>query len=165
MAGNGKVVTKTDADGNTKYKCQYCGKCLSREESLENESGDYCHHLREQGMDTSYLKEHRQRLTVADVPEGYIKLASLDRICKKEGIPISRMVRAIGGDRALSEPIREEFRPIYVGNARYVDGWCASEEGLDFLRNLSGGSPRKAKKAAEVDELEELLASVVTVEE
>lgn len=129
-----------------KVKCQYCGKFISNDDSIEHEAGGYCHSLREQGWDSVRLTEHRASMTVSEVPttkagEPWIKVAALDRKLKKMGVPISRMVRAMGGDRSIDPPLHPKFKPVYVGRARYLDPWCASAEGIEFLKGLANSSP------------------------
>ena len=171
-------------DTTDKVKCKHCGKYISREEDQENESGSYCRHLRDEGWDDQALKEHRLKWTVTEIPLAeedygtikkgtpYIKVAALDKMCKRLGIPVARMVRAMGGDRSLEGPLHKKFQPYYVGRARYVHPWCMSEEGLDYLRGLGRGTvPTKdapAKKGskktvsvkapAEVKEMAEVLS-------
>jgi len=134
---NGRAVEITMPDGTVKYKCQYCGKWILKDENIELESGDYCRHLRESGYDDTALAVLRAERTVAEPPEGWIKTALFKGICRKNSIPISAVVRSFGGDRGLSEPLHPKFRFIYCGKARYVDGWCATKEGLNFLRSVS----------------------------
>jgi hypothetical protein len=155
-----------------KVKCRHCGKYISREEDLNSESGSYCRHLRETGWDDQALKEYRLTWTRPEIPvsedgKPYIKVAALDKMLKKLGIPVIRMVKAMGGDRSLEGPRHPKFQPFYVGRARYIHPWCASPEGLDYLKGSGSkdsveapaGKTRKSVKApAEVQELAEVLS-------
>lgn len=133
-------------------KCIYCGKILVREQSMGRGSGDLCEHLREIGYTTEALMAHRATMSAPTAPEGWITVASLHKICEANGIPVNRMVNAIGRDRGLGEPIDPRFRPLYVGNKRFLNPWCASPEGLAMIR---GGKLTKSEKiTAELAELE-----------
>jgi len=144
----------TNADGTMKYKCQYCGKFVSFDSWSEFEAGDYCHQIRdEQGWSEASLMEHRKAMSSDQVPvtddgREYIKIANLGRVCRKEGIPISRLVRAFGGDRTLNGALHPKFEPIYVGKARYVHPDCGTKWGLDFMRAMSGGRSNGTAEAA-----------------
>ena len=154
---------------NEFVKCQHCGKKVTREEAVELESGSYCQHLRDAGYTTESLAAHRASLTVEEIPDGWIKVAALHKKLQKEGIPVARMVRAFGGDRALDGPLHPKFKVVYVGRARYLDPWCASSEGLEYLRGLGStkavpttdGKSAKAKKVRRTvkpkDKIEEAL--------
>jgi hypothetical protein len=136
-------------------KCRFCGKFLIRDKSVEQEAGDLCEKLHETYTNEA-LMAHRATLTVAKPPEGWIKVAELHKICEANDIPVNRMVVAIGRDRGLSDPIVERLRPVYVGNARWVDGWAATVEGLATIR---GAKLTKSEKAqAEIAELEDAVS-------
>ncbi len=138
-------------------KCHRCGKLLVRDKSIEQEAGDLCAHFDEAGITPETLMAHRATMTATVPPEGFIKVADLHKICVKHGIPVARMVKAIGGDRSLNPVLEPRFTPIYVGQTRWLDPWCASKEALDLLKNIR---PTKADKAkAEIAELENVLAS------
>lgn len=152
------IQTIVKVNGVEKYKCQHCGKWITREEAVEEEQGDYCKHLREDlGYTTMTLAEHRRKMTVDSVPDGWVKVASLHNICERENVPVSAMVRAFGGDRCLLPPLHPKFQIVYCGNARWLDPWCASKEGLDFLRSLKLAAPKKVE-----DALAETLATAKT---
>jgi transposase-like protein len=93
---------KVAEDGTKKYKCQYCGKWIKADTWEEAMAGDYCHQLREErGFDDASLAKHRANMSADDVPESkdgrpYVKVAVLNKICRREGIPVSRMVNGEG---------------------------------------------------------------------
>jgi hypothetical protein len=150
-----RYQTRVDADGVVKYKCQFCGKWIVKDENISAESGDYCRHLRgELGMDDAALAAHRASMTRPSVPEGWVKVAQVDRRCKKEGIPISALVKAFGGDRCIDPPLRPEFQIVYVGNARWMDGWTLGDDSMKFLKSVS----REGKKSKTQDALEVALS-------
>lgn len=157
------VITGTD--GVKRYKCQYCGKWIKFDTWEEFEAGDYCHQLREErGFDEVSLAELRASMTVEEVPTSkdgreYIKVAVLGMVCRREGIPVSRLVKAFGKDRSIDGPMHAKFQVYYVGRARYVHPDCGEKWGLDFMRAIAGGrSGNSNSKNAEVKEVEDALA-------
>jgi len=167
-------TTVTLPDGTVKYKCQYCGKWITKDDNIEQESGDYCRHLRENGLDTPELMGIRRDKTVTEVPSDefgeFMKTANLHRVCVKNEIPVSAMVRAFGGDRGLSQPLHPKFQYVYVGRARYVSSWCGTAEGLNFLRSVARtplgtvplkDTPKTGKKSAK-STIKNAMAEAVT---
>jgi hypothetical protein len=139
------TLTLTMEDGTLKFKCQYCGKLISADSFEEFMAGSYCHQLRdEQGWTEADLREHRLGMSANDVPVAedgreYVKVAVLGRICRREGIPVSRLVKAFGKDRCIDGALHEKFQPVYVGRARYVHPDCGETWGLNYLRTMQGG--------------------------
>lgn len=138
--------------------CQYCGKPISQENALEHGAGSRCQELREQGWDADRLAEHKASMSADEVPvtedgREYVKVAVLHRRLVKEGIPVSRMVRAMGGDRSIDDPAHPHFKPVYVGRARYLHPDTMTEWGFNFLRSMNGRTPTsKDKETAEIEE-------------
>ena len=139
----GKPVEIRMKDGKSQYKCEFCGKWLSNEDAIDAGHGDYCQSLRAMGLDDDALAKRRSARTVAEVPvveagkfkgKTWIKTSILHRTLVKEGIPVARMVNAMGGDRGLEAASREEFSFVYCGRARWVHPWCGSPDGLGYLR-------------------------------
>lgn len=150
-------VQDIKADGGVAEitKCRFCGKILIRDKSIEQEAGDLCEKLHEK-YTPEELAQAKMNRTVTQLPEGYIAIPVLHKICEANGVPVNRMVNAIGRDRGLSEPIDERLRPVYFGRTRYVSGWAATPEGLAVI---AGSKPTKAQKAQqEVAELEKVWA-------
>ena len=124
-------------------KCVHCGKYLVRDASIEAEEGDRCAELYDTlGYTKEGLLEHRMSMTQSVVPDGYIKVAALHKLLVKEGIPVSRMVNLMGKDRSINGALDPRFQPVYVGNARWLPGWCASKEGLAFMANYKVGGAK-----------------------
>jgi hypothetical protein len=155
-----KVAAIKQAGGKAEVvKCLDCGKTLVRDVCVEREEGDLCAHYREKYGEG--MKDHfatvKASLSASEVPLNWIKVAVLHKICERNDIAVTRMVNAMGKDRGLSEPLHPKFKPLYVGNARWLDPWCASKEGLDFLRAMGDNkSTVKAvakKTPAEVKDL------------
>lgn len=161
-ADKAATLVKTDADGVKRYKCQYCGKWIKAESFEEFMAGDYCHNLRdERGFTDETLLEHRQSMSADEVPDSedgrpYIKVAVLGIIVRKEGIPVSRLVKAFGKDRCIDGAMHPKFQPVYVGRARYVHPDCGEKWGLDFMRNNVAG--RSSNSSGEQKEVEAALS-------
>lgn len=157
---------KVMEDGTKRFKCQYCGKWIKADTWDEAMAGDYCHQLREErGFDDQSLAELRASMTVDEVPvaddgRDYIKVATLDRICKREGIPISRMVKAFGKDRSIDGPMHPKFQVFYVGRARYLHPDCAEDWGLNYMRAIPGGRASNGQPTSdEQKEVEDALSA------
>ena len=92
------------------------------------------------------VKAQRAKLTVEVAPEGWIKVSEVGNACREEGIPVSKFVRAFGGDRGMSPPADPIFKFVYVGRTRYVSG-RALTEGLKLLANPEFLKTTRKKKA------------------
>jgi len=97
------------------------------------ESGHLCATLREQGLDTATLKATHDSKVATDV-KGMYKTAQLHKVCVALNIPVSRMVKAWGGDRMLGTPVNPKFTVKYgPKNARYIDNWAFTADGLSAI--------------------------------
>jgi hypothetical protein len=138
-----RFLSRKNEDGSTSYKCQYCGKWISAESGEEFEAGSYCHQLRDiNGWTDEMLYAAKKERSLKEVPEHFVKLAAVDRAVKKAGLSISAFRKTFGDDRGLQEPTHTKFRPIYVGNVRYLDEWCLTPEGLNEVRKNMKGAPK-----------------------
>ncbi len=129
--------------------CSVCGKPLTDPESVKAGIGPLC---RAKGWTKEMWQAKMATLKRDAVPEGFVKLSDVADLCRKEGIPVSRLVRAVGGDRGMDEPAHPKFSVIYVGRARYLDPWVTSEEGLNLMRDPNLGKPAPEKKVREKKE-------------
>jgi len=131
-------------------KCSVCGKLLTNSARQDVGMGKLCEHRLASGYNATRLAEHRASMTVATIPEGYIKLARLDALVKASrvkypGLTISKMVRAIGKDRATEPAIHPICTPIYDSRGhRWVRDWLATPAGLKAIQ-LSDFSEAPAK--------------------
>jgi hypothetical protein len=73
-------------------------------------------------------------LTVAEIPTGWVKVSEVGTAARTAGIPVSKLVRAFGGDRGMLEPTHQLFKFVYVGRTRYVSGQ-AMTEGIALLKD------------------------------
>lgn len=62
----------------------------------------------------------KAELTVEEAPKGWVKLADVSNACREAEIPVSKLVRATGGDRCMNDPIDPLFKVVYVGRTRYM---------------------------------------------
>lgn len=129
--------------GKTQIRCGSCGKWLFKDAAQRRGEGDLCNCLRStMGYSDASLAEHKAQFTKPEVPEGWIKIAVLHTLCNKHRIPVSKMLACIGWDRGLYPPVEPRFQPYYIGNARYVDGWCGSAEGLKAIEACTRKKPK-----------------------
>lgn len=98
------------------------------------------------------VEARRGELTVEEVPEGYVKLAEIGTACRAEGIPVSKLVRATGGDRGMNPPLDPVFQIVYHGRTRYLPPEILTK-GMDLLRDPEfAKTKRKPRKKAEGDD-------------
>lgn len=123
--------------------CSVCGKPLTDPESVKAGIGPLC---RAKGWTKEKVAERMALLKRDTVPEGWVKVADVDKALRLKGIPVARMVRAIGGDRGMEDPIRPEFQVIYVGRARWLSPFILTPEGLNILGDKYLGKPKPEPK-------------------
>lgn len=94
------------------------------------------------------VKAKRAELTVEEVPEGWVKVAEVSNACREAGIPVSKFVRAFGGDRGMNPPAAPVFAFVYVGRTRYVSGEALTK-GLEMLKNPEFLKAKRTRKPKE----------------
>lgn len=124
--------------------CGVCNKPLTDPESIKAGIGPLC---RQKGWTKEKIQERMVLLKKEEVPAGWRKLSELADQLRLKGIPVARMVRAVGGDRGMDDPIDIRFMPAYVGRARYLDPWCFGTEAENLLSDRNLGKPAPEKKA------------------
>ena len=135
MATKGKAkVSKATVPVAT--VCAVCGKHITRATTVTAGIGHKCAQL-QATYTPAQLQAHYASVT-GNVPQGYIPLATLDKTVKAKkhaipGLTISKMVKAIGGDRALNAPVHPICAPVYNGRQRWVNGWLATPAGLTAI--------------------------------
>jgi hypothetical protein len=127
-------------------RCLVCNKPLTDPESIAQGVGPLC---RAKGWTKEVVAAKMAELKKTEVPEGWIKLAAVADRLRTENIPVSRLVRAVGGDRGMEDPISPAFQVIYVGRARYLSPEVISPEGLTILAQKSLGEPKPEKPVKE----------------
>jgi len=141
--------SKSTSPSVERIVCKVCGKTLTRDQSIKAVIGHRCDSLLAAGFDAVKLAAHYAQVTGA-IPEGYVKLSDLDKKVKREkghvpGLTISKMVKAIGRDRALESALHPIARPVYdVRRHRWVNGWLMTKAGLVAIAT---GDFSKAPKA------------------
>jgi hypothetical protein len=143
MATNGNTQATPPAQP---AKCAYCGKVLTRAASTAAGIGHKCAQLQAQ-FTPAQLQAHYATLT-GNVPAGYVTVASFKvtipaNAHKVPGLTISKLVRAIGGDRATGTLANPICKPVYNGRQRWVNGWLATPPGLQAIAT---GNYSKAPK-------------------
>ena len=116
--------------------CKYCGKHISRNASVTNAAGHKCAQLAAT-YTPAQLQAHYNAIT-GSVPAGYITVAAWGKAVRAAqpttpGLTIAKLVRAIGGDRALQPPVHPICQVVYNGNQRWVNPWLATSQGLQAL--------------------------------
>lgn len=149
-AASGEAPAKK---GKTKPEgpvCSVCGKPLTDPESVKRGIGPQCF---ANGYTPESVAARMAELKSETVPEGWIKIAEMHTKLVGMGIPVARMVRAIGGDRAMEEPLNLDFVVKYVGRTRWISPAALSEANLALLNdpNLGVPKPPKAPKPPKLD--------------
>ena len=116
--------------------CIFCGKTLTRTNTVKAGMGHKCAQLA-QKFTPATLAAHYAKITVSAIPAGYIALSTFRQIVpanvgKIPGLTISKLVRAIGGDRGTGPLANPIAQPYYLAgkNARYVHPWLGTPAGL-----------------------------------
>jgi putative metallohydrolase (TIGR04338 family) len=73
-------------------------------------------------------------------PAGYIPLQWVGDRIQREGKTVSSLVRAMGGDKGLREPLAEWWRPVYAQGKRWLPREC-----LDHIDQLTDKKPRRER--------------------
>jgi hypothetical protein len=149
-----KVVTVADgAAVPAPVKCRICGKILTDPDSMVKGIGPECE---SKGYTPEAIAAKKAELSGETVPEGWIKIGvACDRL-REMGIPHTRLVAAVGGDRGMGTLLNETFRPLYVGRQRWLHPEIFSETNLELLKAgarkpkvVDPNAPKKEKKVKE----------------
>lgn len=65
-------------------------------------------------------KERWEKAQVEELPKGYVPLKDALAVLKEHGIPVGRLVRAMGRDHLADAPLSKEFAPVYLKGKRYL---------------------------------------------
>lgn len=118
--------------------CPVCGKKLVKGTTIKAGMGKRCAHI-QQTLPPAKQAAHYKSVTVAQTPNGFIKVAQLHKTIvankhKYPGLTVSKMVKAIGTDRAVNAPTNPIAQPYYLPNRhRVVNGWLATPAGLQAI--------------------------------
>lgn len=91
-------------------KCQVCGKPLS---PTSGDIGATCK------AHAGILRSHAD--IVDKVPENWIRMSKVCQAAVEQGITISAVVNAAGGDAATKPVIDPVFRVAYVGRGKFMN--------------------------------------------
>src|SRR3989337_4048298 len=89
---------------------------------------------RNDGWTEEQVTARKAELTRTEVPEGWVKLAEVALKCRENQIPISKFVRAFGGDRGMAPVADPVFQFVYVGRTRYVPAEALTK-GIQLLND------------------------------
>lgn len=92
----------------------------------------------------------KAELTVAEVPTdehgAWVKMSEVHTAFNVAGIPVSRLVRATGGDRGMGEPVAPLWKIVYVGRDRYLSAGTLTQGIEEMQKNPNlASTPRKPK--------------------
>lgn len=133
-----KNATSTTPNKPQKVVCTVCGKTVTKGATIKAGHGTRCAAIQKQ-FTPQQLQTHYKKISVAAMPKGFIKVAALDKAVKANahnvpGLTISKMVNAIGKDRANNPPANPIAQPYYLPNRhRVVHGWLATPAGLQAI--------------------------------
>lgn len=123
-----KARSKPEADkgGGTSDEavCSLCHKPLSRHTSVSAGMGEVCQSKIKLLPVGTTMEDHYEKITVWELPDGYIKLKDAIEKLNAKGISTYRVLQAIGGDRMLRKPINSNFKIVIFGRTRYINGAC-----------------------------------------
>lgn len=126
-----KIVAKlskpeADKGGGTSGEavCSLCRKPLSRHTSVSAGMGEVCQGKIKLLPAGTTMEDHYEKITVWELPDGYIKLKDAIEKLNAKGISTYRVLQAIGGDRMLRKPINPNFKVVIFGRTRYINGAC-----------------------------------------
>lgn len=111
--------------------------------------------LQKEGRTLEEAKQviENNQLTEEEVTSGaWVKLADVSKWCKHEGIQVSRLVRATGGDRAMHAPLHDRYTVRWVGRVRYLPSSAISQESAEFLQAMQTERKPKAQPEATEDD-------------
>lgn len=98
-----------------------------------------------EGLTKEQIAAQRKKLSADAPPEGSVKMSEVGEAVKKAGIPVSKLVRATGGDRAMRPPAHPCFQVTFVGRDRYLPGTVMTE-GLELLADPNFLKTKRARK-------------------
>ena len=102
------------------------------------------------------VAEQYKKLQVTEIPvtedkRPWVQLTELDDTCKIHGVSISKMVKAIGGDRGMNPPLDPLFQVVYLGKRRFVHPDTMTL-GLEKLKDPNfAATARKPRESKPVD--------------
>ncbi|KKN66935.1 hypothetical protein LCGC14_0466150 [marine sediment metagenome] len=102
--------------------------------------------FRDENWTEEQVIARRAKLTVKELPEGWIKLAHVADVFREKKIAVSRLVRATGGDRGMYPPKDPVFRIVYFNGARYLHPDVLTA-GISLMADPNYGKVPRKKKA------------------
>lgn len=102
--------------------------------------------FREDSWTDEAVAAQKAALSAETPPEGYVKLADVSKACRLAGIPVSKLVRATGGDRGMNPPADPLFQVTFVGRTRYLHPDVLTK-GMELLKTSGFATKPRVKKA------------------
>lgn len=102
------------------------------------------------GLTAEAWKTKLAELTVDKVPEGWLGMSEIVKAAQGEGIKVSRVCTAMGGDRGTGEFWDPIFRIVYVGGRKFGSPEILTK-GFELLKDpeyhkvARKGRPKKEK--------------------
>lgn len=78
----------------------------------------------------------------------------LEVVKATEGVSITQMKKAFGGNRNMFPPLDDRWQVKWRGRSRYHRVWCKSEEAMAFLRTLA--PKRRSRQNSVLAQLQDL---------
>ena len=118
--------------------CQFCSKKITKGATVKVGHGARCAAMQKQ-FTANQLQAHYKNISVASMPQGYVKVATFKPLVKSNahkiaGLTVSKVVKVIGTDRASGAIAHPICQPYYLPNRhRVVHGWLATQAGLTAI--------------------------------
>ena len=121
-----KLVTKPAVN-----KCSVCGKTLTR--TASGTCGALCAKRTASGVTGATLAKSKAKYTISATQASngkFISVAQLHKVCVANYVPVSKMLKSMGGDTASATPTNPIAQVFWCNGQRYVSAWLATKTGL-----------------------------------
>jgi len=130
-------------------KCSVCGKVLKN-----GETGKLCAHRLQSGQNASTMMIGRTKFQITKAQaesKSFISIAKLHKICEAHFVPVSKMLKSIGGDTSVAVPVHPIAQVYWNGKIRYVSAWLSTKTGLEAMltQNFKKAPENQATKKVE----------------
>lgn len=102
------------------------------------------------GLTAEQWNERLAALSKPSIPDGYVIMSEIVKAAKAEGIKVSRICSAMGGDRAMGEPWDPIFQVVYVGGRKYASSEILQRgfqllQDPEYHKTVRKGRPKKER--------------------
>lgn len=126
--------------------CRICGKPLTDPESIAAGIGAEC---ARKGFTSEEIEARMEELELEELPADFISFQDALNACDALYIPRNRLLKAMGGNRGMDEPLSPEYQVRYYRGKRYLPK--AVLKVLPKLKDIVGKPGRKPKAEKEVE--------------